>query len=73
MSEKSRSTQAAALGTERPTSGRRRKRAGGRAARRAERAAGSEGMSVQPGMKGGSYKPLREADILAKLIPFRLS
>ena len=40
-----------------------RRRAGGREGRRAIRAAGVEGQAVQPGMKGGAYKPLSEQDI----------
>ena len=39
------------------------RRAGGREARRALRAAGVEGQAVQPGMTGGAYKPLSERDI----------
>ncbi len=35
----------------------------GRAARHASRATGSAGTVVRPGMKGGSYAPLSEADI----------
>jgi trimethylamine--corrinoid protein Co-methyltransferase len=44
---------------------RRRKvsRAGGRQARHALRAAGTEGNVVQPGMPGGVYKPLSERDM----------
>ena len=40
-----------------------RARAGGRNARRALRAAGVRGQAVQPGMRGGAYKPLSESDI----------
>ena len=43
--------------------GRQQKRAGGRNARRALRAAGMRGQAVQPGMQGGSYKPLSSRDI----------
>jgi len=39
------------------------RKSGGRAARRAARAAGAEGFSVQPGIEGGQYKPLSDADI----------
>jgi trimethylamine--corrinoid protein Co-methyltransferase len=39
------------------------RRAGGRDARRALRAAGVRGQAVQPGMPGGAYKPLSERDI----------
>ena len=39
------------------------KRAGGRDARRALRAAGVRGQAVQPGMPGGAYKPLSDHDI----------
>jgi len=39
------------------------RRAGGRDARRALRAAGVRGQAVQPGMPGGVYKPLSERDI----------
>jgi len=39
------------------------RRSGGRAARRALRAAGVHGLAVQPGMPGGAYKPLSERDI----------
>ena len=38
-------------------------RAGGRAARRALRAAGVRGQAVQAGMAGGAYKPLSNRDI----------
>ena len=40
-----------------------RKRAGGRDARRALRAAGVRGQAVQPGMAGGAYRPLSDRDI----------
>jgi trimethylamine--corrinoid protein Co-methyltransferase len=39
------------------------RRAGGRDARRALRAAGVRGQAVRPGMSGGAYKPLSERDI----------
>jgi len=39
------------------------KRAGGRDARRALRAAGVRGQAVQPGMTGGAYKPLSAHDV----------
>ena len=39
------------------------RRSGGRAARRAKRAAGVRGKAVQPGMVGGAYKPLSDRDI----------
>jgi trimethylamine--corrinoid protein Co-methyltransferase len=39
------------------------RRAGGRDARRALRAAGVRGQAVQPGMTGGAYKPLSDRDI----------
>jgi trimethylamine--corrinoid protein Co-methyltransferase len=41
----------------------RTKRAGGRDARRALRAAGVRGKAVQPGMPGGAYKPLSGRDM----------
>jgi trimethylamine--corrinoid protein Co-methyltransferase len=40
-----------------------RARAGGREARHALRAAGTEGNVVQPGLNGGAYKPLTERDM----------
>ncbi|MDH5306118.1 MAG: trimethylamine methyltransferase family protein [Myxococcales bacterium] len=43
--------------------GARRKKSGGRAARRALREAGAEGMAVRPGMEGGKYKPLTDLQI----------
>jgi len=46
-----------------PRRGRARTRAGGRQARHALRAAGSEGAVVQPGMPGGVYKPLSKPDM----------
>jgi trimethylamine---corrinoid protein Co-methyltransferase len=39
------------------------RKSGGRAGRRALRAAGTEGMAVHPGMRGGAYKPLTERQI----------
>ncbi len=39
------------------------RRSGGRGARHALRAAGVSGQAVQPGMRGGAYKPLSEKDI----------
>jgi len=42
---------------------RRTRRAGGRDARRALRAAGVRGQAVQPGMTGGAYRPLSDRDI----------
>jgi len=39
------------------------RRAGGRSGRRALRAAGVRGQAVQPGMMGGSYRPLSDHDI----------
>ncbi len=42
---------------------RKARRAGGREARHALRAAGVRGQAVQPGMPGGAYKPLSEDDI----------
>lgn len=47
-------------GRDRP---RRPRRAGGRDARRAARAADEGGHAVRPGMPGGAYKPLSEQDI----------
>jgi trimethylamine--corrinoid protein Co-methyltransferase len=38
-------------------------RAGGRRARHAQRAAGTEGSVVRPGMTGGVYRPLSESDM----------
>ncbi len=57
-----------AEGPARPGAKRRRgrakvSRAGGRQARHALRAAGTEGNVVQPGMTGGVYKPLSERDM----------
>jgi trimethylamine--corrinoid protein Co-methyltransferase len=40
-----------------------RRRSGGRQARRASRADGIQGRVVQPGMTGGTYKPLSDVDI----------
>ena len=40
-----------------------RRKGGGRAARRADRESGADGMAVRPGMKGGQYKPLSDHDI----------
>ena len=42
---------------------RQRRRGGGRQARRASRADGMQGRVVQPGMTGGTYKPLSDVDI----------
>jgi trimethylamine--corrinoid protein Co-methyltransferase len=39
-------------------------RAGGRKSRHAKRAAGVRGQCVQPGMPGGQYRPLSDADIV---------
>jgi trimethylamine--corrinoid protein Co-methyltransferase len=39
------------------------RRSGGRAARRAKRAAGVRGQAVQPGMVGGTYRPLSDQDM----------
>jgi trimethylamine--corrinoid protein Co-methyltransferase len=47
----------------RTKSNRGRRKGGGRAARRADRESGAEGMAVRPGMKGGQYKPLSDHDI----------
>jgi trimethylamine--corrinoid protein Co-methyltransferase len=44
-------------------SSKRVRRAGGRDARRARRAAGVRGQAVQPGMTGGQYKPLTDRDV----------
>ncbi len=44
-------------------SSKRVRRAGGRDARQARRAAGVRGQAVQPGMTGGQYKPLTDRDI----------
>jgi trimethylamine--corrinoid protein Co-methyltransferase len=49
--------------SERRKKRRRPTRAGGRRARHALRAAGTEGNVVQPGLSGGCYKPLGERDM----------
>lgn len=56
-------TETHTVDTGRRAGARKRTRGGGRQARHALRAAGSEGVVVRPGQKGGSYGPLSERDM----------
>ena len=51
------------MSEEESTPKRRTRRAGGREARKAARAADEGGKVVRPGLPGGNYKPLSESDV----------